>query len=144
MKKINVTKISEMVKSGMIETPMDGNHGESHPKSSDFTDDGIPFIMASDIVNGEINFQQCKKIRESQARSLRTGFAIEGDVLLTHKATIGRTAIVPKLKYPFLMLTPQVTYYRVKAPAMICNVFLRYAFEHSYFQKSLQQDVSLS
>ena len=42
----------------------------------------------------------------------RLGFACNGDVLLTHKGTIGRAAI---LNYTddFVVLTPQVTCYRM-------------------------------
>ena len=38
--------------------------------------------------------------------------AKEGDVLLTHKGTIGRIAIVQPSQYDDILLTPQVTYYR--------------------------------
>jgi len=49
------------------------------------------------------------------AASLRIGFSKPDDVLLTHKGTVGEVAIVPEnIKWPFIMLTPQVTYYRVR------------------------------
>jgi type I restriction enzyme S subunit len=93
--------------------------------------------MASDIENGVVNLTRCKFIRESQAESLRKGFAIEGDVLLTHKATIGRTAVVPKINTPYIMLTPQVTYYRVKNENELYNRFLKYYFDFKPFQETL-------
>ena len=45
---------------------------------------------------------------------MQKGFAKEGDVLITHKGTVGEVAIIGANEYPYLMLTPQVTYYRVK------------------------------
>ena len=97
---------------GMIEPPMDGNHGSNHPKAAEYVSKGIPFIMANDLVNGKIDYHNCAFITEERATALRKGFAKPGDVLLTHKATIGRTAIVSS-EYDTIVLTPQVTYYRV-------------------------------
>jgi type I restriction enzyme S subunit len=91
----------------------DGNHGELHPKASDYVDDGIPFLMANNVRPEGLDLQGCAKLRERHARELRIGFAHSGDVLLTHKATIGQVGLVPNdLTTPFVMLTPQVTYYR--------------------------------
>lgn len=129
--------ISDLVKEKIIFPPMDGNHGEIHPKGTDFVSDGIPFIMASDINDSLINFMECKFISRKQADRLRKGIAREGDVLLTHKATIGRTAIVPKTEYPYLMLTPQVTYYRVINKKALDYRFLKYYFDSSSFQETL-------
>jgi type I restriction enzyme S subunit len=129
--------IGDLVKEKVIFPPMDGNHGEIHPKGNDFIADGIPFVMASDINAGLIDFSGCKFIKEEQASSLRKGFSLEGDVLLTHKASIGRTALVPKTKYSYLMLTPQVTYYRVIDKDVLDNRFLKYYFDFKYFQETL-------
>ena len=98
--------ISQLVKMGIIAKPLDGNHGEIHPKSEDFVESGVPFIMASDVINGVIDYSNCKFISRKQADSLRKGFAKNGDVLLTHKATIGRTAIVNYDDQPYVMLIP--------------------------------------
>ena len=129
--------IGELVAEGVIEAPTDGNHGEIHPKGSDFVNSGIPFVMASDIENGVVNLATCKFISESQATKLRKGFSVEGDVLLTHKATIGRTSVVPEIDTPYIMLTPQVTYYRVKDKDKLDNRFLKYYFDYKPFQETL-------
>ena len=129
--------IGDLVKEKVIFPPMDGNHGEIHPKGDDFVSEGIPFVMASDINDSLINLKECKSITKNQADGLRKGFANEGDVLLTHKASIGRTAIVPKTKHPYLMLTPQVTYYRIIDKGVLDNRFLKYYFDYKPFQKTL-------
>ena len=67
--------ISQLVKRGIIEKPLDGNHGEIHPKSEDFVNSGIPFIMASDINNGAVDYINCKFITKKQADNLRKGAA---------------------------------------------------------------------
>jgi len=129
--------VSQLVKRGIIEKPLDGNHGEIHPKSEDFVDSGIPFIMASDVNNGVVDYINCKFITKKHADSLRKGFARNRDVLLTHKATIGRTAIVKYDAQPYVMLTPQVTYYRVQDHQKLNRWYLRYFFESSFFQSIL-------
>ena len=133
-----IKTVGEMVKETIIEKPLDGNHGEIHPKGSDFMQSGIPFIMATDIKNGQIDLTNCKFISEEQARSLNKGFSIVDDVLITHKATLGRTAIVGRNDFPFIMLTPQVTYYRVKDKTKLSNSYLRYYFNSSIFQDVLK------
>lgn len=105
----------------------DGNHGELHPKSSDYVEDGIPFLMANNVRPEGLDLEHCAKITESLARTLRIGFALPGDVLLTHKATIGQVGLVLEdLKTPFLMLTPQVTYYRTTGKEILGRYLFLY------------------
>jgi type I restriction enzyme, S subunit len=120
--------IGELVDSGVLLPPQDGNHGEKHPKAADFSASGVPFLTASDLSNGRLDLDRCKFIPESLARSLRVGFAKAGDVLLTHKGTVGLTTIVPATVFPFLMLSPQVTYYRVEDRQRLEASYL-----HSFF-----------
>ncbi len=117
---------------GAITEIQDGNHGERHPKAADYVEDGIPFIMANDLSNGFVALDSCSRISEDQARCLRIGFAISGDVLLTHKGTLGNVALVTEAD-PFIMLTPQVTYYRTDSSHLL-NRFLVYAFREPGFQ----------
>lgn len=132
-------RLGDLEREGAIVQIQDGNHGEKHPKSSDYVPSGIPFVMAKDIRNNRLDLKNCSFITEQQARSLRIGFAKPGDVLLTHKATMGRVAIVPNVN-PFVMLTPQVTYYRLGESGRLLNSYLKYAFLSPPFQHQLQSD----
>lgn len=114
----------------------DGNHGEQHPKAEDYVGEGIPFVMANHIDNGKIDFNKCNYIEKEQADSLRIGFSNEGDVLLTHKGTIGRVGIVQKNHFPYVMLTPQVTYYRCLRE--IQNRFLFWLMQSKFWQDQLK------
>ena len=127
--------MQDLIDKGFIDPPMDGNHGEIHPKASDYVSSGVPFIMANNLSNGFVDLTQCAFITEKQAKTLRKGFAKPNDVLLTHKATLGRVAIVPK-DYEYIILTPQVTYYRIHKG--LSNLYLRYYFASSYFQSILE------
>lgn len=126
--------VQEFIDLDMLEKPLDGNHGSIHPKTSDYVPAGVPFIMANNLIGGSVDLKNCAFITEKQAATLRKGFAKPGDVLITHKATIGRTAIVPNT-YETIILTPQVTYYRVKKG--IDNRFLKYYFDSPDFQATL-------
>ena len=129
--------IQSLVDEKIIDKPMDGNHGEIHPTSADYVEDGIPFVMATDVIDGKVYLDKSKKIKKSQADGLRKGFSLEGDILLTHKATIGNVAKVPELKTPYIMLTPQVTYYRVLNKDKLNKDFIKSTFEAPVFQNAL-------
>ena len=131
-----VLPIDELIKRGILEKNQDGNHGEKHPKSTDYVPSGIPFIMAKDLSANIIDLHNCQFISSEQAQSLRVGFAKTGDVLLTHKATMGRVAIVPKVE-SFIVLTPQVTYFRIKNYSSLNQAFLYCTFTSDRFQDIL-------
>ncbi|MGE3703068.1 MAG: restriction endonuclease subunit S, partial [Hyphomicrobiaceae bacterium] len=120
--------VGDLIDDGTLEPPLDGNHGEIHPKKADFVDIGIPFIMASDLKDGTVDQEGCSFITRKQAELLRKGFARDGDVLLSHKGTIGRVAML-YTEHDFVMLTPQVTYFRISAPEKLLNRFLYYALQ---------------
>lgn len=131
-------KIQDLVDEKIIEKPIDGNHGNIHPKSSDFVESGIPFVMANDIINEHLCLEKTSKIKKEQANNLQKGFSYAGDVLFTHKGSVGNTAIVPELETDYIMLTPQVTYYRVKDQKKLDPIFLRKLFQSTRFQSLLE------
>jgi type I restriction enzyme S subunit len=133
----NYLTINDCLRAGLIVDVQDGNHGEAHPKTDDFVSEGIPFVMAKDLVNGQINLADCHKITWHQYQSLRVGFAHPGDVLLSHKGTIGLTAIVPDW-LQHVMLTPQVTYYRLSEGNKLSGKFLFWFFQSPLFQQRLE------
>ena len=130
--------ISSLVDEKVLDKPLDGNHGETHPVKSDFIDSGVPFIMSKDLVDGGVNQTTCHFISREQADSLRKGFSVDDDVLLTHKGTIGRVAIL-KTDLDYVMLTPQVTYYRVLNNKVLYNRYLFYYLKSPIFQIPLKE-----
>ena len=128
-------RIKDLIADGAILGLQDGNHGEKHPTAADYVEEGIPFLMARDFQDGQIDLEGACKIPKSLGDSLRIGFAYPGDVLLTHKGTVGLVAIVPPV-HDYVMLTPQVTYYRTD-PAKLLNGYLKYAFQSPFFRDQL-------
>lgn len=136
-----VVKVQDLVDRKILDKPIDGNHGEIHPKVSDFVPAGIPFIMASDLKGGLVDLKTCNFLTKERADRLRKGFSLPGDVLISHKATIGETAIVPDVEH-YIMLTPQVTYYRVLNNDALSNEYLRCYFDSPTFQTSFKNVAS--
>lgn len=129
--------VKEAVKQGYIARPLDGNHGEKHPKGDDYVPEGVPFLMAQDLKDKRVDFTSCHFITEEQASTLKKGWAKEGDVLLTHKGTIGRVAIVQPSQYENMLLTPQITYYRCLKD--IDNEYLAAYFMTGFFVEQLER-----
>lgn len=139
----DVATVSHLIKTKDIIGVQDGNHGNDHPKASDYVESGIPFVMARDLKQGAVNTKTCSFIKKEHADSLRIGFAKPGDVLLSHKGTIGATAIVPE-GYEYIMLTPQVTYYRVNKNGKLDKDYLYQYFNGSEYQEKLNKLASQS
>ena len=94
--------------------------------------------MANNIRNGNLFMEDVKRIPKHLADTLRIGFAKAGDMLLTHKGTVGEVALVPQdIKEDYWMLTPQVTYYRWQGKKFL-NKYFYYQFQSSSIQTQLE------
>ncbi len=57
----------------------------------------------------------------------------------SHKCTVGETAIVPKIDCNYIVLTPQVTYYRFNKEKNVLDIeYLKYYFQSEDFQLRLK------
>ena len=61
--KWDIYTVEELINMEILDKPLDGNHGSIHPTQKDFVQSGIPFIMASDIKDGHIDYDSCKFIK---------------------------------------------------------------------------------
>ena len=113
--------IAEMLRSGLLIDLKDGNHGANHPKKADYVDDGPPFIAAAHVRDHQIDYDAAPKLSAAALKKIRIGYALSGDVVFTHKATIGRVAIAER----DCILTPQTTYYRVNAKLLLNSYLMR-------------------
>jgi type I restriction enzyme S subunit len=41
----SLVTVRELVDQGILDKPLDGNHGNIHPKSNEYESYGIPFVM---------------------------------------------------------------------------------------------------
>ena len=102
-------KVHELVEDGAIKEFQDGNHGSLYPRKSEFGNTGIPFITATQIIDGQVDIDAAPRLSHDRASELRIGFTRPLDVLLTHNATVGRVAVLPANAPPCLLGTEYVT-----------------------------------
>ena len=107
----------------------DGNHGESRPRPDEFVDRGVAFIRAADIDGGRVLFESASKINERARQRITKGIGAPGDVLLSHKGTVGKVALVPEDAPPFVC-SPQTTLWRARDMRRLDRGYL-YAFLRS-------------
>ena len=108
----------------------DGNHGEYRPRPHEFTEDGCAlYIRAADIREDRIRYNSAKAISDSALQRVRKGIGAGGDVLFSHKGTVGKLALVP-LDAPVFVCSPQTTFWRTLAEDRLDRQFL-YAYLRS-------------
>lgn len=109
-----VATVSSLQEAGALLVE-DGNHGEYRPRRDEFVVDGVAFVRAADISGGFVDFERADAIDEVALERLRKGIGLPGDILLTHKGTVGRVARVPNDAPPFVC-SPQTTFWRILDP----------------------------
>jgi len=64
---------AELLRCGAFVDVKDGNHGGSHPKVSEFTDTGVPFITAAQVSNFRIDYEGAYKLSGKPLDRIRVG-----------------------------------------------------------------------
>lgn len=120
--------VSDLEREGVLLVE-DGNHGEYRPRPDEFVDHGVAFIRAADMNNERVLFSSAAKINERARQRITKGIGAPGDVLLSHKGTVGKIALVPDDAPPFVC-SPQTTFWRSLNLDVLDRKFL-YAFLRS-------------
>ncbi len=125
----------------------DGNHGEYRPRSHEFADEGCAlYIRAADIRDDQILFGSARAISGSARRRVRKGIGTGGDILFSHKGTVGKLALAP-LDAPAFVCSPQTTFWRTLDEGRIDRQFL-YAylrsphFKHQWYVRKGETDMA--
>jgi type I restriction enzyme, S subunit len=114
----------------------DGNHGENRPRPDEFTAAGVQFIRAADMDSGRVLFESAQRINDVALQRVRKGIGAGGDVLLSHKGTVGKVAYVP-LDAPPFVCSPQTTFWRVRDPQQLDRRYLYYFLRSRPFHEQL-------
>jgi type I restriction enzyme, S subunit len=120
--------VTELQREGILLVE-DGNHGEYRPRPNEFADDGAAFIRAADMDSGRVLFEAASKINERARQRITKGIGAPGDILLSHKGTVGKVAMVREDAPPFVC-SPQTTFWRTLDPGILDRKYL-YAFLRS-------------
>lgn len=127
----NQLKVSELQAKGILLVE-DGNHGEYRPRQGEFVDGETAFIRAADMSDGRILFGSADKINKQAFERIRKGKGKGGDILLSHKGTVGKLALVP-LDAPPFVCSPQTTFWRVVDEKSLNREFLYYYMQSPGF-----------
>ncbi|WP_274642435.1 restriction endonuclease subunit S [Pseudomonas serbica] len=114
----------------------DGNHGEYRPRPDEFADRGVSFIRAADMSDGQVLFSSAQCINEVACLRIRKGIGKPGDVLLSHKGTVGKVAFAPK-DCPAFVCSPQTTFWRVMDERILDRSFLFAYLQSAEFKAQL-------
>lgn len=126
--------VADLLRNGALIDIKDGNHGSNHPKRDEFTEVGLPFITAAQVHKFRVDYEGAPKLSGEPLEKLNVGFSHPGDVILTHKGSVGRVGICTQE----CVLTPQTTYYRFYKKAFD-GKYLAYALSSPIFQLQLSK-----
>jgi type I restriction enzyme, S subunit len=73
---------------------INGDRSANYPKGDDYVATGIPFISASDLGDGQINYASARQISENAYQRLRSGKIQSDDVLFCLRGSIGKIAYI--------------------------------------------------
>lgn len=126
----------EMMERGWIASHLDGNHGSNYPKKGEFIDEGVPYISANCIVDGEIDISLAKYLSANRADTLVKGTAYDQDVIFAHNATVGPVAVL-ETEEDRVLLGTSVTHYRCN-PEFLDPYFLCYEMRGAEFVRQYE------
>jgi type I restriction enzyme S subunit len=115
----------------------DGNHGNDRPRSHEFVDHGVNFIRAADMTSGKVDFSNSEKINATAFNRIRKGIGEPGDVLVTHKGTIGKVAFVSD-EAPEFVCSPQTTFWRSLDQDYLNQSFIGYWLKSTEAQQQFR------
>ncbi len=127
--RLEVATVSELSERRIIFVE-DGNHGENRPRQDEFVATGIAFLRPPDLRDGRVDFQSCGRINEAGFRRVRKGIGRRGDIILTHRATVGRIAITDNDAPEVFVTNPGTTIWRSTNPDVLDQRYL-YCFMRS-------------
>lgn len=114
----------------------DGNHGEYRPRPGEFVDDGVAFIRAADLDAGRVLFNSASRINDRARQRITKGIGAPGDILLSHKGTVGKVAIVQPDAPPFVC-SPQTTFWRTLRTDVLDRLYLYAYLRSAHFHGQL-------
>ena len=127
--------VAELQQEGVLLVE-DGNHGEYRPRPDEFVNEGVAFIRAADMDNGRILFHSASKISDRARQRITKGIGASGDVLLSHKGTVGKVALVSN-DAPSFVCSPQTTLWRTLDPRMLDGKYLHAFLRSPSFHRQL-------
>ena len=113
----------------------------SNIKVECFVDDGIPVLNGSNLDGIALSEKSFRYVTEEKANSLGKANAYRGDVVITHRGTLGQIAFIPKnSKYDRYVISQ--SQFRVKCNEKLLPEYLVYYFHTRIGQHKLLANAS--
>jgi len=129
--------LETLLERGWIESHLDGNHGSDYPRKDEFISEGVPYISANCLDDGQVDMTRAKFLSPRRAALLRKGIAKDNDVLFAHNATVGPVAILHTDEEKVILGT-SLTYYRCNPkhilPKYLAHYMRSFGFKSQYLQ----------
>lgn len=99
----------------------------SNIKADCFVDSGVPVFNGSNLVGFETNDNTLRFVTQEKAKSLGNALASRGDVVVTHRGTLGQIAMIPyDSRYPHYVISQ--SQFRIRCNNKVLPKFLVYYF----------------
>ncbi|NJD26896.1 MAG: restriction endonuclease subunit S [Chloroflexi bacterium] len=135
MSEVRRATVAELQAEGILLVE-DGNHGESRPRPDEFVDSGVAFVRAADMDAGRVLFETASRINDRARQRITKGIGAPGDILLSHKGTVGKVAIVQGDAPPFVC-SPQTTFWRTLRTDVLDRHYLYAYLRSAQFHRQL-------
>lgn len=113
----------------------------SNIKVECFVDSGIPVLNGSNLTGYALNEASFRYVTEEKADSLRKANAYRGDIVITHRGTLGQIVFIPMdSKYDRYVISQ--SQFRVKCNEKILPEYLVYYFHTNVGQYKLLSNAS--
>ena len=114
----------------------DGNHGENRPRPTSSQRKASSSFVRQIWTAVAYCLTQRQRINEVARQRVRKGIGAGGDVLLSHKGTVGKVAYVPPDAPPFVC-SPQTTFWRVQDPKQLDRRYIYFFLLSRAFREQL-------
>lgn len=106
-------------------------------KVDNFIDDGVPVLNGSNVGGVKLTEDSFKYVSEEKAKSLKKANSKRGDIVITHRGTLGQISYIPEdSKYSNYIISQSQFRVTLKID-LVDPVFFTYYFHSSEGQKRL-------
>lgn len=114
----------------------------SNIKTDNFVSQGVPVIRGMNLTSGRFNDNDFVYLTERKADDLKSANAFPGDIVFTHRGTLGQVGIIPEnSRYPRYVVSQSQMKLRVN-PTIASPLYIYYYFKSPLGQYSLLANTS--
>ena len=113
----------------------------SNIKAENFVPSGVPIIKGSNMNYGKFVDGDFSFLTADKAMKLKSSSCVPGDLVFTHRGTIGQVALIPEKAYPKYIVSQSGMKLSVN-PERLDNNYLYYFFKSNIGQYELLKNES--